>query len=94
MCYVGQSYQLKVEVPDHIDGDTWKVMTEAFHKRHTAAYGFANEREPVQFVNLRLTAHRPGGPADRAPPRARQGRRRARAESAARKSISAKPAAW
>ena len=72
MCYVGQSYQLKVEVPDRLDADTWKVMTEAFHQRHTDAYGFANEREPAQFVNLRLTAHRPGRPADRAPPRARQ----------------------
>ena len=45
-------------------------MTEAFHARHADAYGFANEREPVQFVNLRLTAHRPGRPADGAPPRA------------------------
>jgi N-methylhydantoinase A len=56
MCYVGQSYQLKMDVPARIDGDTWKTMTEAFHRRHAAAYGFANEGEPTQFVNLRLTA--------------------------------------
>ena len=30
MCYVGQSYQLKVEVPKRIDGKTWEIMTEAF----------------------------------------------------------------
>ena len=56
MCYVGQSYQLKIDVPDQVDEGTWKTMTEAFHRRHAAAYGFANEREPTQFVNLRLTA--------------------------------------
>jgi len=56
MCYVGQSYQLKIDVPERIDGETWKIMTESFHRRHAAAYGFANEREPTQFVNLRLTA--------------------------------------
>jgi len=56
MCYVGQSYQLKIEVPASIDAGTAAVMTEAFHRRHAAAYGFANEREPTQFVNLRLTA--------------------------------------
>jgi len=56
MCYVGQSYQLKIEVPDQIDADTWRVMTEAFHRRHAAVYGFANEGEPTQFVNLRVTA--------------------------------------
>jgi N-methylhydantoinase A len=55
MNYVGQSYQLVVPLPDTIDGETWKAMAEAFHKRHAAAYGFANENEPVQYVNLRLT---------------------------------------
>ena len=85
MCYVGQSYQLKVDVPDRRSTrDTWKAMTEAFHARHADAYGFANEREPVQFVNLRLTAHRPGRPADGAPARARRRRRRARAAKSPR----------
>ena len=54
MCYVGQSYQLKVPVPEVIDADTAETMSEAFHARHAEAYGFANEREPTQFVNLRL----------------------------------------
>ena len=54
MCYVGQSYQLRIPVPERIDGDTWRVMTDAFNRRHAEAYGFANEREPAQFVNLRL----------------------------------------
>jgi N-methylhydantoinase A len=54
MCYVGQSYQLKVPVPDRLDADTARAMTDAFHRRHAEAYGFANEPEPTQFVNLRL----------------------------------------
>ncbi len=54
MCYVGQSYQLKVPVPEAIDAETAGTMSEAFHARHAEAYGFANEREPTQFVNLRL----------------------------------------
>ncbi len=31
-------------------------MSGQFHARHAEAYGFANESEPTQFVNLRLTA--------------------------------------
>jgi len=56
MCYVGQSFQLKVPVPAAVDGGIAEVMAAAFHRRHIEAYGFANAREPVQFVNLRLTA--------------------------------------
>ena len=56
MCYVGQSYQLNIGVPDTIDGDTPDVMSRQFHARHAQTYGFANESEPTQFVNLRLTA--------------------------------------
>ena len=54
MCYVGQSFQLRVPAPDVIDAGTAQEMTEAFHVRHAEAYGFANEGEPTQFVNLRL----------------------------------------
>ncbi len=56
MCYVGQSYQLKIAVPGAIDECIASVMAEAFHRRHIEAYGFANQGEPVQFVNLRVTA--------------------------------------
>jgi N-methylhydantoinase A len=54
MSYVGQSFQLKVPVPQPIDAGVAQLMTERFHARHAEAYGFANEREPTQFVNLRL----------------------------------------
>ena len=54
MCYVGQSFQLKIPVPDRIDSGTGRIMTEAFNLRHAEAYGFANEREPTQLVNVRL----------------------------------------
>lgn len=56
MSYVGQSYQLKIEVPERIDAATWRTMSDAFHRRHAAVYGFANDGEPTQFVNLRVTA--------------------------------------
>ena len=78
MCYVGQSFQLKVLAPDRIDSETAREMTKAFHARHAESYGFANEEEPTQFVNLRLigigTVERPivrrlakaSGPVERA----------------------------
>jgi N-methylhydantoinase A len=54
MCYVGQSYQLRVAVPEPIGDDTAALLTEAFHIRHAQTYGFANEQEPTQIVNLRV----------------------------------------
>ena len=54
MCYVGQSYQLQVSLPDTIDDHTAARLAEAFHSRHAETYGFANEQEPTQIVNLRV----------------------------------------
>src|SRR5690606_927177 len=51
MSYVGQSFQLKIPVPERIGADVARLMTERFHARHAEAYGFANEREPILFVN-------------------------------------------
>jgi N-methylhydantoinase A len=56
MCYVGQSFQLRVALVGDIDGKTGAVMTDAFHDRHETVYGFCNRAEPTQFVNLRVTA--------------------------------------
>lgn len=55
-CYVGQSFALKIEV-DH--GDGMAMVAQAiggFHRQHRNAYGYSNEKEPVQFVNLHLLA--------------------------------------
>jgi N-methylhydantoinase A len=54
MCYVGQSFQLKLPVPEAIDRATLAGLTAAFHARHAEAYGFANHGEPTRLVNLRL----------------------------------------
>jgi len=56
MCYVGQSYHLRVPAPAQIDGAAASRLADAFHARHEASYGFANRREPVQIVNLRVIA--------------------------------------
>ncbi len=54
MCYVGQSFHLKLPVPETIDGSTLDHLRAAFHARHNEAYGFANTGEPTLLVNLRL----------------------------------------
>jgi len=54
MCYVGQSFRLKMAVPNHIEGSTLSGLANAFHEEHARAYGFANLGEPTQLVNLRL----------------------------------------
>jgi len=54
MCYVGQSFRLKMPVPSRIEGSTLGELTKAFHEEHARAYGFANLGEPTQLVNLRL----------------------------------------
>jgi N-methylhydantoinase A len=54
MCYVGQSFRLKMPVPNQIAGSTLAALTAAFHEEHARAYGFANLGEPTQLVNLRL----------------------------------------
>ncbi len=50
MRYVGQSYELTVPADD-LD-----AAVGGFHAAHDRAYGFSAEQEPVEVVNLRLTA--------------------------------------
>jgi len=56
MCYIGQSFQLRILLDGDIDDKTGTVMTDAFHDRHEVVYGFCNRTEATHFVNLRLTA--------------------------------------
>jgi N-methylhydantoinase A len=56
MCYIGQSFQLRILLDDEVGETTGAVVTDAFHDRHETVYGFCNRTEPTQFVNLRLTA--------------------------------------
>jgi N-methylhydantoinase A len=52
--YVGQSFEITVP----IDGDRYdkEEMLERFHRLHDESYGFSDLNEPVELVNVRLTA--------------------------------------
>ncbi|MBS0243454.1 MAG: hydantoinase/oxoprolinase family protein, partial [Proteobacteria bacterium] len=55
--YQRQSYELQVSAPSGTFGATELAATaEAFHQRHRQTYGHDNRSEPVQIVNLRISA--------------------------------------
>jgi N-methylhydantoinase A len=57
MRYVGQSYELAVPLPDGPLGDNAvDEALESFQREHERAYGHCAPSEPVEWVNLRLTA--------------------------------------
>jgi N-methylhydantoinase A len=55
--YRRQAYELTVPMADGaVVPATLVALAEAFHAKHAQTYGHANAAEPVQLVNLRLTA--------------------------------------
>jgi N-methylhydantoinase A len=79
--YRRQAYELTVPLPPGpVDAASLAALAEAFHARHEQTYGHANRAEPVQLVNLRLSAVGKLPPLAIAQPMraaaARQGRRR------------------
>ena len=55
--YIGQSYELTVPLPaEQLDASKIDRVLEQFHIEHDRAYGYSAPTEPVEFVNLRLTA--------------------------------------
>jgi N-methylhydantoinase A len=55
--YPRQAYELTVPVtPGAIDADALRRLADDFHARHRATYGHASPDEPVQCVNLRVSA--------------------------------------
>lgn len=57
MRYVGQNYELSVELPDRpLATEDLPSILDAFHAAHEQAYGYAAPGEPVQFVTLRVEA--------------------------------------
>jgi N-methylhydantoinase A len=55
--YVGQSFELTVPLPGGvIEPDMAARTLEAFHREHERAYGYSAPAEPVEWVNVRLTA--------------------------------------
>jgi N-methylhydantoinase A len=55
--YARQSYELSVPAPTGaFDATRLKQIAEAFHDLHRRTYGHDNRSEPVQLVNVRVTA--------------------------------------
>jgi N-methylhydantoinase A len=55
--YRRQAYELTVPMADGpLTPATLSALAATFHAKHEQTYGHANPREPVQLVNLRLTA--------------------------------------
>ena len=55
--YRRQAYELTVPLADGpVTRASLAALSDAFHDRHRQTYGHANPSEPVQLVNLRLTA--------------------------------------
>jgi N-methylhydantoinase A len=55
--YVGQSFQLRIPVPDEDFGSATESLVAAqFHLEHRRTYGHAAPDEPIELVNVRLTA--------------------------------------
>jgi N-methylhydantoinase A len=83
VCYYGQSYSLKILIPQTVDAAAIAAMSATFHDRHESVYGFASRAEELMVVNIRVTGigevDRPYlarvAPADDSPERARKGSR-------------------
>jgi N-methylhydantoinase A len=59
MRYAGQNYELEVPIPDAtLDRAGWEALCERFAAAHAHHYGFALPDEPLELINLRVTAHR------------------------------------
>ena len=57
MRYVGQNYELQVEIPtENITASDIEKMKQDFFIAHEKNYGYYNPNAPVQFVNFRCEA--------------------------------------
>jgi N-methylhydantoinase A len=55
--YRGQSHELTVTVPaGALTAQDLERIQEQFHEAHARAYGYAAREDPVELVNVRLTA--------------------------------------
>jgi len=54
--YYGQSYEITVGYPEEPPANRIHRAVKAFHGRHREIYGYSDEDEPVELVNLRLRA--------------------------------------
>jgi N-methylhydantoinase A len=60
MRYSGQNYELEVPLPEgELDAAAWQELISGFAAAHDRHYGFALPGEPVELINLRVTALKP-----------------------------------
>jgi N-methylhydantoinase A len=62
--YAGQNYELEVPLPDELDPASWQGLLQRFAEAHASRYGFSLPGEPVELINLRVTALKPEPPRD------------------------------
>jgi N-methylhydantoinase A len=65
--YVGQSFDLRVPVPEAVDEAALSTLAERFHGEHRRRYGHAAPDDPVELVTLRVRARGRVEPPDLAP---------------------------
>jgi N-methylhydantoinase A len=67
--YLGQGYELRMPVPDGtLTAALLDLVLREFHARHAAEYGHAFPGNPVEVVNLRVTATAAGPKLGDVPP--------------------------
>ncbi len=54
--YQGQSFELTVPLPERLDDSLAGELTAIFGREHERTYGHRAAADPIQLVNLRLTA--------------------------------------
>jgi N-methylhydantoinase A len=54
--YVGQSFELTVPFEGEFTEPTVETLRDRFHEKHERRYGHANEEEPLELVNIRVSA--------------------------------------
>jgi N-methylhydantoinase A len=55
--YEGQAYNLNVESPKaEFTHETAEAIADRFERRHRDRYGFVDENNPIELVNVRITA--------------------------------------
>jgi N-methylhydantoinase A len=70
MRYAGQNYELEVPLPDGDLEAGWPELLARFEAEHERQFGFRLEGEPVELINLRVTAVRREEPPALAAPAA------------------------
>jgi N-methylhydantoinase A len=55
--YEFQNYEITIPISaGHMTPDTLKKAIQDFHREHKKSYGYANEKNRVQFINYRMSA--------------------------------------